>query len=401
VIHQGLAVSAPDQYCAQLTPTQVDDLHAILVEAFSPSPENQRRWVDIFGTQNLRALTIGDEVIGGCGAVPFGHYFGGSRVSAVGIAGVAVAAQHRAGGTATRLLKQVLEEQRAAGMALSSLYPATVKLYRRLGYELAGYSTVLRVPLHTIDCRERSLELQPIRPGFDERVVELYQRYAHQQPGQLDRVDFNWHRKFKTNDDKPRDGFLVMESGSPTGYVLYEHKHSGGYEPSHFQVFDWVAHTPNAARRILSFCADHRTTRRDLIIAAAPHDPAFALLGEFPWKTDINEFWMLRILNMKSAFEERGYPSGISAELHFRVCDDVIPENTGDWTLCVADGVGKMSPGGRGEIEIDIRSLASIYAAFHTPDELRRIDAIQGSPESLALLSTVFAGPKAWLRDWF
>jgi predicted acetyltransferase len=106
--------------------------------AFNDTPENSLRWLQRSKLEDLRLARSGGRVVGGLAQIPMGQWFGGQRVSTLGIAGVAVAASARGSGVALGMMSFVLDEARRAGFALSTLYPSTVALYRQVDYELAG-----------------------------------------------------------------------------------------------------------------------------------------------------------------------------------------------------------------------------------------------------------------------
>ena len=58
--------------------------------------------------------------------------------------------EHRASGLASAAVEQVLREARADDMPVSALYPAVLRPYRKLGFELAGSYTDYRLPLEAI-----------------------------------------------------------------------------------------------------------------------------------------------------------------------------------------------------------------------------------------------------------
>src|SRR5262249_47103794 len=78
---------------------------------------------------------------------PAGQCFGGRVVPVAAITSMAVDPLARGRGLGRRLLGEVLRELRTLGVALSVLYPSTLPVYRRAGYELAGSYTRYRAPI--------------------------------------------------------------------------------------------------------------------------------------------------------------------------------------------------------------------------------------------------------------
>jgi predicted acetyltransferase len=111
----------------------------IMSLSFGSEIEGSQQWItNKVGHDNMRVIRTGSTVVGTGVRVPMGHYFGGNSVPVVGIAGIAVAPHARGHGVARSMMLGLLNEIRDEGVALSSLYPATTYLYRRVGFEQAG-----------------------------------------------------------------------------------------------------------------------------------------------------------------------------------------------------------------------------------------------------------------------
>ena len=67
-----------------------------------------------------------------------------------GVASVKVAPEHRGKGIGRRLMTAALELIAARGYPLSALYPATMPLYRSLGWELAGGKYQATIPARSL-----------------------------------------------------------------------------------------------------------------------------------------------------------------------------------------------------------------------------------------------------------
>ena len=79
--------------------------------------------------------------------IPMQQWFGGRPVGAAGIAAVATVPEARGTGVGDRLMRELLRQARDRGAAVTSLFPATVPFYRRLGYEYGGLWTTYRARL--------------------------------------------------------------------------------------------------------------------------------------------------------------------------------------------------------------------------------------------------------------
>jgi predicted acetyltransferase len=116
--------------------------------------------------------------------------------------------------------------------------------------------------------------------------------------------------------------------------------------------------------------------------------------------TDASQ-WMVRILDLKQALEQRGYPQGVSGELHLEVSDALVAKNHGRFLLEVHQGEGRLTPGGQGEVSLTIQDLTSLFTGMRSAQELRVLGNLDAPPAVLPLATALFSGPRPWMPDFF
>lgn len=380
-------------------------LFDILSRVFNFPRAYADKYCERLGREHFRVLHAGGRVAGGLAQLPMAQFYGGRSVPMTGIAVVGVAPDVRSRGGATALMRASLEEMHAAGVALSVLYPATWPLYRRVGYELAGSRYQIKLPLRRLHLRERGHEIRAIGPddAADAATVEaLYRDVARQRNGYVDRSPFLWTR-VRSPRFEPGEGYLAVNpaTGAAEGYVYYKREESEEAAYA-LEVSDLVAATPAAGLRLLTFLADHRSMADAAVYHGLPCDPFLRLLPERGHTVKLFDHWMLRLVHVRAALEGRGYPAGLAAQVHLDVADDILPGNVGKLVLAVANGRGRVEAGGRGDVCVDVRGLAALYSGQATPWDLRITGQLAAaSEESLAALSSVFAGSLAVTPDFF
>lgn len=371
----------------------------ILCDTFAFTPERCQAYLELVGLTNVRVVRVGGVLAGGLTVLRKGQWFGGRPVPMAGIAVVATAVEHRARGAATALLRAVLAELHGDGVALSTLFPATLPLYRRVGYEQAGLACEVALPAGAIDVRERSLHVRPAGPGDEAAIRRVYTAWARRASGNLDRIEFNWRRAREWRGE-PAQGYVVGRGAEIEGYAFLLPRATEA-QRLNLRVTDLACTTPAAARRLLTLLADHRTARDQVEWRSGPADPLLAHLAEAPYTVRCPTRWMLRIVHVARALAERGYPPGVEAEVHLEVRDELLPQNAGRWVLRVAGGRGAAERGGRGALEVDVRGLAALYSGYLTAAELVLAGLARGPEAELAAAGAVFGGALPWMRDEF
>lgn len=394
------APAAPIEYGVIENDGDAAALMRILDRAFGMTPRDSERYEKTIGRQNFRVVREGGTIVGGLAIIRMGQYFGGQCVPMAGIAAVGIAPWMRGRGAARLLMESTLRELRGDGSAISTLYPATQTLYRAVGYELAGSQFEITLPLDAIHVREKAVTVRPIEPRDEPALEAMYEEYAAHRPGHLARNDVMWTR-IRSPRGKTADGFLFEEAGRMAGYVYFRQKNAR-FKPYSLQISDMLATTPAATRGLLSFLAEHRSVGQDAIWHGYPIDPILASLPEMTWKSRPRLHWMVRVLDVKSALEARGYPASTNDTLHFDIEDDLLGENAGQWTLRIENGRGHVTQGGHGALKLTVRALAALYTGFMSAHDLAALGWLRTSDtNALSLAAGAFAGPPPWMGDGF
>ena len=138
--------------------TPADDMDAQLdlaQRAFGVyTPAQRESWDHLTGLRISQGMFLGAFVAGqpvGAGILhDMRQWWHGRAVRCVGVGGVKVAPEQRGKGVGRRLLTAVLVLMAVRGYPLSALYPATMPLYRSLGWELAGGMYQATIPARSL-----------------------------------------------------------------------------------------------------------------------------------------------------------------------------------------------------------------------------------------------------------
>jgi predicted acetyltransferase len=302
-----------------------------------------------------------------------GQWFGGQSVPTGGIAAVGVAPEHRGTGVAVELMRRTVQELRANGIPLSTLYASTSRLYRKVGYEQAGNACRFSLPTLSLTLGDRLL-IRPLDLAEPGPFQDLYRQRAQMTNGNLDRNAAIWKRVLQPPEEIIH-AYGIGPDPQPAGYVVFDQK--PGAKGYNLQVRDLVILTPAAGRTLWTFFADHRSLASEITWKGPAVEPLLALLSEQTYQVVHLERWLMRIVDVPNALALRGYPAGIDTELHLEVQDDLLLENNGRFILAVSQGQGKVTPGGQGDLKLHVRGLAPLYSGLLTPQQLQAIGQLE------------------------
>jgi len=297
------------------------------------------------------------------------------------------------------------------GYPLSALFPATMPLYRSLGWELAGSKYEAAVPararwsLRAPDAAAAgpAAEAEVRRAGPDD-AAEVTAIIGRVHEAARDSGPLTW-------DPSPAARWLDRDD-------MYAYLTSDGFAAYRWDgggkgLFVERVHGASAQtlRALWSVIASHASIAATARVQIAPGDPLWWLTHERDAAITKRSMWMLRVVDAQAAIEARGFPAGVSVSVPLLINDDTRPANTGRWRLTVSDGKGMLIPNESGilspaqpdsgtALTLGARGLAALYGG--APVATLRLAGVAagGSPETDAALDAAFAATAFMVDDF-
>jgi predicted acetyltransferase len=339
-------------------------------------------------------------------ALGLAQFFGGRPVPMGGISAVATAPEHRGRGLGKQVVAGCLDVMRERGDAISSLYPATTSLYRQLGWEVAGTSVIRWIAPAALAGLPAPAGVHVRRAGPDDRdaIRACYRELAAQVNGFLDRPARLWD-VYAVQSRDARAFVAEDGEGRTLGYLVYRQQgapHSALGGPFGIVVLDHVALTHGAQLALWRLLGSWATMVDRIVYRAPAEDPLLLLLPQQELHVLAEVRWMTRMLDAARAVEARGFTPGVDVQVELTLRDPRLEANAGRFVLGVGKGRGRLEPGGRGGIELDAASFASLYTGWADTGTLVRAGRLRGgSADERAGLDAAFAGPTPWLLEQF
>lgn len=329
------------------------------------------------------------------------HWFGGRRVPCQHVGGVAVPPEHRGRGVGSATMRGVLSRGVADGAALSLLFPATVPLYRRLGWEHAGLLVRYRIDARSAPAL--GANLRPLAEGAGAEADWAAIRACHEATGRaLNGPAVRTEDEWAALRAARFTYVLDAEVGSGVeAYLCYSPRRAADDWQYSIAVADWGATTARGSAALLGFVGSHGSLGKDATFGGSfPHPWAF-LTTEQDVRRDGGMFWMARGLDLSAAVAARGYPPGLTLAVTLAVTDAELPTARGPWRLEVHGGGATLAPATDAEVVLDTRALGPLYTGFTSPAQLALAGLATGPDDALARLGAAFAGPPPVLFDFF
>lgn len=385
--------------------------HALGAEAFGPAPAGTPPYVAPtelpVGRHTWGAFDDG-RLVAKVVAVELASWFGGSRVPTCGIADVAVAPEHRAGGLLRRVFAPLLEEAAGRGEVLSTLYPTASGIYRPLGYELITTHEVvevptahlarLRAPVGTTTRRATAADVPALKAVYD--------TWAAAQNGPVTRTGPD----FAATDDELVAGFTAVtlavdadEHGHERVVGFASWNRSGGFGPDgKVDVWDLLAVTPDGYRALWTVLGSFSSVTSAIRVRTSGADPARLVLPTAAWTSDPATLhpYMLRVSDVAGAFTavSPGVP-GLTGEVPFSVSGDPFAAADGHYLLTLGAGTARVATAGGPTYTT--QGIALAFAGAQSSANLRLLGHLTGPDTHDAVLDAVLGGRPLHVRDYF
>jgi predicted acetyltransferase len=352
-------------------------------------------------------------------SIDFDQWFGGARVACAGIAAVVVQPEDRGRGTAGALVAALLRRGRDEGRLVSALYPTTAALYRKLGYEFAGFRPHFRfaitdlptpgLPLGTGTNYEiGEVSVSTMSETELNQVAQCFSRFASLHNGPVESSDRAYwvdHALAHKGEGTYQRTVVVVGEGGVTGYASFflEERKGDRYALvcKHLVLTDaaslsclvrYFRRFENAAKELV-WSGPATTGPLGLVLTANGFSLSPALSR-----------WMMRVVDVPGALEARGYPA-VEGEAILRIDDPLFPANNGPWKVRAQDGkvaVTSAEPhGGVAFKPLPIGLFSALYTGLATPSDLILLGALEADDPRAGLLSDLFGGPVPWMPDIF
>jgi predicted acetyltransferase len=316
-------------------------------------------------------------------ARPYEQWWGGRPVPMAGIAGVAVAPEHRGKGLVRRLMDALIDTTEAP---VSSLFPTAPSIYRPLDWEIVGGYDTTSLPLTWLPTKG-PLEVRAASDDDLSQIEALYDARGASSSGLLVRRGESFPLGIK--------GVLeidvvtvAIDAGRVVGYASYS-RGRGYVNGGPLNLWDCIAQSPQAMQSLLAGLAGWSSVVDDVRWRGSTDDLALAVNRSLPPPVKAQP-WMLRVLDPVAAVAQRGFAPG-STTASFAVADTgyrlEVADGRGQLTAVPADGLPVVQP----------RGLALLYAGVATGRLARNGLADRDLPE----LEKAFRGPRPEILDYF
>ena len=386
--------------------SEEDSLRDLATQAFNFPQERWESFPPMVGRENIRVASLSDDVVGGMSFYPVGQWFGGRSVRMAGFALVVVAPEQRGQGVAANMLRNVMYELRQSDYPIATLYATTQRVYRKVGFEQAGNCYTYSVPTSSLVGLRQKMPARRVRhEEHQETLQRLFSQAGRENNGWIERNAGMWLRACRELRGQLFT-YLIGDPGQERGFLIYDQERVAASASPMGQcrlvIRDMVALDEEAQETAWALAGSNRSVIDSVAWCGPASDSRCLMMQEHEASVAFPRRWMLRLLNVRTALLDRGYPR-IDGQLAFEITDALIPENQGVFTLVIENGQPTIVDGATTPpIRIDVQYLAPLYSGLWSTTRLRAHERLACSDDDvIQFADQLFSGSEPWMPDSF
>ena len=254
------------------------------------------------------------------------------------------------------------------------------------------------IGFHDGDMGSCVVETSDLTDGFD-ALRAVYDEFITNRMCYIKRRTGTWRHNVLAEDESqgPVRIAVCKDNNVTVGYIVYTMRSGRVSHRSRSQelnIRDLVALNSDAYRSLWRFIAGHDLVGRVNWPTAPMDDPAMELFME-PRMLNCqdNEGIWLRIVDVEKALTERGYINSGSIRIAI-TADDLAPWNAGTYEIEASEqGATVRKVQGKGDLQLSVKALASLYSGYRNATELASYGLIEGEVKSLSTADRIFFTP--------
>ncbi|WP_414841825.1 enhanced intracellular survival protein Eis [Enterococcus saccharolyticus] len=313
-----------------------------------------------------------------------------------GVTGVGTYPEYAGHGLMNELIRVALENMRESQQWISYLYPYSIPYYRRKGWEIMSDKLTFKI-------RDTQLPKNVDVPGMVERqevdhedVYKVYNQFAKENHGALQRTKFNWEEYWRYENEEQRTAAIYYGAdGEPKGVLFY------WIAEEVFHIKEMFYLNQEARNGLWNFITAHFSMVYWIQGNIYKNEPLAFLLEDGQIRETIEPYFMARIVDVEEFLKSFPFKP-FRKNFHFVVSDPLAKWNNGVFGLIWEDEQLTVTREAVGQpVYLDIQTLTCLLMNYRRAAYLARIERIETDKETLRTLERIIPDMAAYFSDDF
>lgn len=396
-----------------LTTGDVDQYNALLRYAFQVTEQELANagWRDdsirrskfpVLERADILGCYDGDALVSQIAVYPLDMNVYGAVVPVGFVTSVSTYPEYSGQGIMSHLIRQSLARMRANGQVLAVLYPYSIPLYRKFGWEIVSNKISYTVRDNQIPAKEAPGTVR--RVGHDSADLKgLHEEFARQTHGCLFRNALAWDEYWRWDEDDTTVAVYRDVNGRPQGYMVYLVKDDV------MHVKEMIYLNREAQKGLWEYIHAHYSMIDEVRGNTYFNEPIAFDLDDSDITETIRPYIMGRIVDVEGFLESyRCDPAAPDTRLVLDVSDGVVGANDRAFEVrfrggrCIARPLGddaRQRPD-PDRLSLSVGTLTTLLLGYKTAAQLHRMERIAGDPAAVLRLDDALLHEAPYLSDY-
>ena len=299
-------------------------------------------------------------------------------------------------GIMKRLMRRSLEDMREKKQSFAMLFPYSIPLYRRFGYEIISNKISYTV-------KDRQIPAKAQAPGYVRRVgwenrdfMELHAKFASITHGCLYRNALAWEEYWRWDEDDTNVAVYYNVKDKPCGYMVYLIKNDI------MHIKEMVYLNREAQKGLWEYIHAHDSMIDEVHGSTYFSEPIAFEMDDGDIKESIRPYAMGRIIDVEDFLADYPCdPDGGTLCIELEIEDSLLPWNDRTFNVRFADGHCTMThEPAEYHLKMGIGTFTTLLLGYKTAERLYELERIEGREEAVERLDDVLFHKIPYISDY-
>lgn len=304
--------------------------------------------------------------------------------------------EYTGNGIMKRLILQSLEHMRHRKQSLALLFPYSIPLYRKMGWEIISNKITYVV-------KDRQIPAQASAQGYVRRVEwenedfrHLHAQFASTTHGCLFRNTLAWEEYWRWDEDDTVVAIYYDVNGKPCGYMVYLIKD----DIMHIKEMIYLTH--EAQEGLWAYIRAHDSMIDEVRGSSYTSEPIAFELEDGDIRETIRPYIMGRIVDVERFFQK--YHCDLAANnivITFDPEDSFLPWNNGRFTIRFHQGECSLTQASaQTSVKLSVATLTTLLLGYKTASQLQYMGKITAGKEAVCMLDDALLHEMPYISDY-
>ena len=397
-----------DYRIRSLKTDDVDQYNALLRYAFQVTEQElaETGWRDdeikqskfpVLERADVLGCFDGDTLISQFAVYPLDMNIYGAVVKVGFVTSVCTYPEYSGHGIMKRLMIKSLSDMRDRGQTFALLYPYSIPLYHRLGWEIVSNKISYII-------KDRQIPTEAEAPGYVRRVdwenadfMQLHSEFAKVTHGCLFRNSLAWEEYWRWDEDDTNVAVYYSASGKPCGYMVYLIK------SDIMHIKEMIYLNREAQLGLWEYIRAHESMIDEVRGNNYFSEPMAFDMDDGDIREMIKPYCMGRIVDAENFFSI--YPCDPDEKpvcIRFVLKDELLAWNNRTLNVYFSDGKCHVTDDIQPEytVKMNIPTLTALLLGYKTAERLYDMERIEADQEAIDRLDDVLFHKIPYISDY-